>query len=187
MVPIVAYVILAVVLIAAAVADCRTHRVPNALNYGAMVVGLVWWTVGGWIVDGPSGAWAGAGGSIIGLLAGLVGFAVLFAMGALGGGDVKLMGAVGTIGGGWRIVLATTFYGFIVAAIIALVVMVKKGLVRRTFARLFGVALLASAKVRAELPDDSPHIPVALGVCIGGLYAGAELLLGLTTPISPAW
>jgi hypothetical protein len=97
------------------------------------------------------------------------------------------MGAVGAIGGGWRIVLATTFYGFIVAAIIALVVMVKKGLVRRTFARLFGVALLASAKVRAELPDDSPRIPVALGVCIGGLYAGAELLLGLTTPISPAW
>ncbi len=184
MVPIVAYGLLAVVLIAAAVADCRTQRVPNVLTYGAMVAGLTWWTIGGWIAgDG----WSGASGSVIGLLVGLVGFAVLFAAGALGGGDVKLMGAVGAIGGGWRMVLATTFYGFIVAAIIAVIVMVKKGLVRRTFARLFGAAMLASAKVKADLPDDSPRIPVALGVCIGGLYAGAELLLGLTTPISPAW
>ena len=79
-------VVLGVVL-SAAVIDVRTHRIPNILTFGsaAAAFGYHAWTAG------ASGLGASAGGWAIGVAL----FLPLFLLRGMGGGDVKLMGAVG--------------------------------------------------------------------------------------------
>jgi hypothetical protein len=47
--------------------------------------------------------------------------------------------------------------------------------------------MLASARVRSEMPQDSPRVPFALALLIGGVLAAAEVLLDLRTPWRPDW
>ena len=80
--------LLAMMFVAAAV-DLRHRRIPNWLTLLMMVTGLTH----GFIAHGVHGLL----GSAIGLLAGAAIPFALFAIGAMGGGDVKLMAGVG----GW--------------------------------------------------------------------------------------
>lgn len=180
-----AMALLCVVLIVAAIMDWRTGRVSNRLTYPAILLGLGWAALGGWLDHGAAGAWGAWGGlqaGLLGLGAGLLPFYVIFTAGGLGGGDAKLMGAVGAISADWRCVLAAAVYAFLIAFVMAVVVMIRRGLVRRTASRLFGAALMTSARVKPDLPDDSPRIPFAVAICLGGILAGFEVLLGLRTP-----
>ena len=170
------------VLAVAAVTDLRTGKVPNAWTYPAIVIGLVWAIVAGAIQGGGAGAAAGFGNSLIAFAAGFIPFAIIFAAGGFGGGDVKLMGAVGAISASWECVLATALYALVIGALLAIAVMIRRRLVRRTMARLFSAALMTAARVKPHLPEDSPRIPFALAIAIGGIVAGAETLLGLRTP-----
>jgi len=71
--------------------DVRTHRIPNAFSFPAMVFGLLLhFSLGGWRQLGT----AAAGG----LLCGLV-FFLFHLAGGMGGGDVKLITAAGCIAG----------------------------------------------------------------------------------------
>lgn len=179
---------LSAVLIAAATWDWRTGRVPNRLTYPAVLLGLAWAAAAGAMgsgvggMGGAVGAWAGLMSGLIGCAAGLIPFYVLFAAGGLGGGDAKLMAAVGAISASWRCVLATAVYAFVIGFILAVVIMIHSGLVRRTLSRLLGAALMSSARVQPDLPDDSPRVPFALAIALGGLVAGAEVLLDVPTP-----
>jgi prepilin peptidase CpaA len=67
--------------------DMRTRRIPNALTFSAAVAALLFH----WLADGTSGATFAAGGWVVGL--GL--FFPLFALRGMGGGDVKLLAALG--------------------------------------------------------------------------------------------
>jgi len=74
-------------LFVAAVIDARQRRIPNWLSFGLLLAGL-----------GRAIAWGSSGAVEHALLGVLVGGAiplVLFAISALGGGDVKLLAAVG--------------------------------------------------------------------------------------------
>ncbi len=73
----------------AAVTDLRWHKIPNALTFPTMVVGLIGHTLG----DGLNGFLFSIGGLVLGLGL-LLGFYVL---GGMAAGDVKLLGAVGAI------------------------------------------------------------------------------------------
>ena len=81
--------LLSVVLIAAAVCDWRTGKVPNVLTYPAVLVGFLWWGLSGWIAVWPAGSGlaAGLGSASVGFVAGLIPFAIIF---AAGGGDVRV-------------------------------------------------------------------------------------------------
>lgn len=84
-------VILVAVVVAAAVTDLKSGRIYNRLVYPAVVVGLLLALVAGGWVELKDHALAAA-----------IGFGVLFfcyAIGGMGGGDVKLMAAVGALGG----------------------------------------------------------------------------------------
>lgn len=179
---IVSFVLLCIVVLTAAVIDYRTELTPNWLTLPAILLGLIWWTLWGAIFAGLSGAGQGLALSGIGLASALIPFAIIYAMGGLGGGDVKLMTAVGALTASWQVVLATSFYALIIAAVMAVFVMIRQGLVRRTFSRIFGVALMKAAKVKADIPDDSPHIPFAVAVALGAILAGVEILLNVHTP-----
>ena len=72
---------------AAAWVDARTRRIPNALTFALAAAGLAYAFTGGSIV--------GPGGAALGLVAGFGLLVVPYAIGAMGGGDVKLLAAVG--------------------------------------------------------------------------------------------
>ncbi len=74
------------VLLLAAALDWRTRVIPNWLTLAALVVGL-----GRAALPGGVALSAAAGGAALGLGFGFV----LYALGALGGGDAKLLAAVG--------------------------------------------------------------------------------------------
>jgi prepilin peptidase CpaA len=80
---------LTVILIAlvACIFDVRTRRIPNVLTFSAALAGLLFH----WFAAGPEGVFVAAAGWLVGL--GL--FLPFFALGGMGGGDVKLLAALG--------------------------------------------------------------------------------------------
>ena len=158
--------------------------VPNRLTVPAMIGGLVLGAIRGATQPDAGGLIGGLGASALALFAGLAPMALVFYAGGIGGGDVKLVGAVGAITASWPCVLGAVFYGFVIAAVMALVLMIRHGIVKRTFMRLLGAAWTAAARIKPVLPTDSPKVPFAMGMCVGGMLAGAEVLLGLQLPWS---
>jgi prepilin peptidase CpaA len=101
--------------VAAAAIDLRTRRVPNALTAATAAAGLAIAVTG-----------VGSTGVIASIVGGLVGFALLLPghiWGGTGGGDVKLLAALGTLLGPNKIIvafLATAISGGLIALVIAL-------------------------------------------------------------------
>lgn len=181
----IAYVALIGVTLTAAVTDLRTGLVPNRLTVPAVLGALAFWPIVGLIVGDPSAteaAWGLGKLALFGMLSGLVPYAILALTAGLGGGDMKLMAAVGAISASWEVVLSTTVYALIVALVMAIVIMVRRGVVKQTLARVFSAALLAGHRVKAEFPKDSPTVAFAAAVAVGAALAGAEQMLGLETP-----
>lgn len=177
-----AYIAIVAVCVAASATDLRTGRIPNKLTASAMVAGLLFWLIAGLVTGrGLVGAEDAISGTIsasfLGLLCGLIPFAILVMMGGLGGGDMKLMGALGAWSAHWRIVLDTTVYALLVGALIAIVLMVRHGRVKLTLVRLFGIA---ASRGKVVSPDDDagmPKVPFAVAVLAGIALAGAEHML----------
>ncbi|MCE5326910.1 MAG: A24 family peptidase [Planctomycetaceae bacterium] len=178
-----AYIVLAAMLIIASVTDVRSGKIYNALTYPAIVVGLIGHTlVGGLMGTPPHGdepASIGLIGAVLGLL--VAGGPLLLAAmaGGVHGGDAKLMAAVGALTG-MRFALAALFYGLIVAAIMALVLMLLRGVTVATLKRI-GQFLWLSLASRSKGPDparpDSPKVPLGLAMCIGSAAALVEILV----------
>lgn len=82
-----AYVPLLGGLAIAASIDLRTRRIPNILSLAILAGGLTWSLIPGT----PLAPWQ----SLAGILAGAALLMLPFAIGALGGGDVKLLAAIG--------------------------------------------------------------------------------------------
>ena len=126
--------------------------------------------------------WDGGTTATLAMLAGLIPFALLVLTAGLGGGDMKLMAAIGAWSAMWQVVLATTVYALVVAVVMAVVVMVRRGVVKQTLSRIVGAAMLSRSGVKAELPNDGPKVPFAAAVAVGFAVAGAEQMLGVVTP-----
>jgi prepilin peptidase CpaA len=82
-------VILLIILIPAAISDILFHRIPNRLTFAAILGGIVF--------HAASGGLKGVLLSLEGLFLGLAVLILFYILGGMGGGDVKLMGAVGAI------------------------------------------------------------------------------------------
>lgn len=80
--------------LAACVFDVRARRIPNALTISAAVAGLLYHAAS----SGVPGVQSAAAGWILGLLLLLP----YFALGGMGGGDVKLVAALGAWLGPWE-------------------------------------------------------------------------------------
>jgi prepilin peptidase CpaA len=74
-------------LLAAAVIDVRQRRIPNWLTLGLILSGLA--------RAAALSGWAGLAHAVAGVFAGAAVPFILFALGALGGGDVKLLAGIG--------------------------------------------------------------------------------------------
>jgi prepilin peptidase CpaA len=67
--------------------DLRTRRIPQLLTLGGAIAGLAFHVM--------TGGWTAGAASVAGWLVGIAIFLLPFALGGLGGGDVKLLGALG--------------------------------------------------------------------------------------------
>ena len=79
---------LALLLLAAAWGDIRTRTIPNGLNAAIALLAIPWWWANGWPLWPDITLQIGIAAIMFGL------FAIAFAMGAMGGGDVKLIAAL---------------------------------------------------------------------------------------------
>jgi len=163
---------LAATLIAAAVTDVRSGKVLNVVTYPAIIAGvLLQWWLGG--ADGLVR-------SLCGFAAGFGPLAICWASGGVGGGDVKLMGAVGALTD-WRFAVAAMFCGFAVAAGMAVVVMIRKRIVVRTLKRIWRalwLAVIPGVKAVSPSEADSPKIPFGVALCVGSAAVLADSLAG---------
>lgn len=185
---ILAYIAIVGVCVAATVTDLRTGRIPNKLTASAMLAGLVFWLIVGLVTgrglvgaEGEISATLTA--SFLGLLCGLIPFAILVMLGGLGGGDMKLMGAIGAWTAHWRIVLDTTIYALAAGALIAIVLMIRTGRVKLTLARLVGIAASRGTVIKPDEDTTAPKVPFALAALVGVAIAGAEHMLRLWPPL----
>lgn len=109
------FALLAVLVIVAFFTDVRSMRIPNAITTSG--------TMAGFALHGIMNGWAGLGYALVGFAAGFIPLLLLYWLGALGAGDVKLFGAIGAVGGAF-FVLYCVMYSLIYAGIIAVVVLI---------------------------------------------------------------
>ena len=173
------------VLVTAAISDWKTGKIFNWLTVPVMLLGLAYWAVFGMVTNGPEAAIQGLQRAAISMAAGLAPLALIAAVGGIGGGDAKLIGAVGALCADWVCVLMIAFYGFLLAVVFAVIVMVRKRLVCQTLRRLFTAAVFLAASRRAPMPSDSPRIPMGAAFCLGGIMGGLEHLRLLRLPWTP--
>ncbi len=117
-----------IIAIAAAACDLRTRRIPNLLTFGAAMAGIVYHIISGGVAE--------FGHSAAGWFVGALVFVVPFALRGLGGGDVKLLAALGAwIGPGDVVWLA--LYTGIAGGAMAIVVALANGYLRRALGNLW--------------------------------------------------
>jgi prepilin peptidase CpaA len=110
-------------LVLAATLDLRSRRIPNWLTVSLMLSGLLF-SLLGWSPIGPVH-------SFIGLLVGFALPFVLFAIGALGGGDVKLLAGIGAWLGPVGVLAV-----FLLECVVGLVIVTAQALIQGRLAAL---------------------------------------------------
>jgi len=148
--------------------DLRVRRIPNLLSGTGIIVGLILNVV----ESGVFGIWTSLGGAAL-----VMGILIWpFAAGGIGGGDVKMMGAVGALIGPRFAVMGLVF-GMIIGGIIMSAHLARIGRLKEklaSIASMLGVAL-GTRSVRPLLvrADDEAAIalPYSVPLAIGTVVA----------------
>lgn len=156
-----ACLLLPVPLVFACYSEIRFRRIPNWLTLAMMVFGL-----GAGLLEGD---WAGLLDAFIGLAVGGGVFLPFCLMGALGGGDLKLMAGVGAMVG-WPLVLPALAHTCLAGGVLAIVVMVWSGRVWSTLANAGRIAFGGRAR-RGKGLRRVPTVPYGLAIAAGSLFA----------------
>ncbi|MEN6536846.1 MAG: A24 family peptidase [Bryobacteraceae bacterium] len=162
--PLILQIVLAVVAILAAVYDYRFRRIPNWLTLSGVLLGLG--------LNSFLFGWGGLRTAGLGLGLAFLVYFPLYLLRGMGAGDVKLMGAVGSLVG------AANWFGIfiisnILGGVIAIILLFGRGRFGKTF-RNVGymltemIALRAPYLKREELDVKSPKaVTLPHGVVIG--------------------
>lgn len=166
------YLLLAL-LVPAAVMDFARHRIPNYLTYPGLIAGL------GLAV--AAGGWGMLGNHVVGTLAAGVPLFLMFLGGSLGGGDVKLMAAVGAITG-FPVAVNALLASIMVGGLCAALILIWQG-------RLWGLVSYSwktvwhRAGIASQAPEPPPahrdSFPFGIAIAIGSfLTVAPPILLG---------
>ncbi|HEX4945674.1 MAG TPA: prepilin peptidase [Blastocatellia bacterium] len=145
--------------------DVKNRRIPNKIVLVALVCGLTIKT----FEDG----WSGLQSSVAGCLLAFGLMLVLHFFGAMGAGDVKLFGAIGSIIG-LGLVLKTFVVVVMLGAVLAMISMIYTGTARITMQRviLILVGFLPGWKMpRYEVTPDRHTIPYGVAIMLGTLIS----------------
>ncbi|HJS42610.1 MAG TPA: prepilin peptidase [Gemmatimonadales bacterium] len=144
--------------------DVRYRRIPNLLTVAGLGAAIVLRALLGFsaVVEGVEGA-------VVGLALALV----PFALGMLGGGDVKLLAAVGGFMGPSRLIgafLAIALVGGVLALLEALRRRAAREVMSRSFAVVKNLALLGRAGYRPTLESEGAMtVPYGVAIAVGSL------------------
>ena len=125
--------VLLVMLLAAAVFDVLYRRIPNWLTVSGVVLGLAMNT----LIGSPE---AGLVFSLLGLATAFGVYVVLYALRAMGAGDVKLMAAIGALVG-WERWFGIFFVTALIGGAMALILVLARGRLKKTW---FNVSFILS-------------------------------------------
>jgi len=179
-------IVLLAVLLVAAVYDVRFRRIPNWITVTGVALGVMLNA----FLDGPLGSWfslAGVWFSLRGLALGFGVYFLLYAIRAMGAGDVKLMAAVGAMVG-WQDWLGIFVITAVLGGIMAAILMASHGRIKKT---LWNVAFILTEMKsgrpayikREELDVRSPKsVGLPHGAVIG---VGTVFFLVLAARLTP--
>lgn len=163
--------------------DLRERRIPNFLTLSTIAVGLLYHALWG----------HGIMFSIAGMVAGMLVLIFAWLMGALGGGDVKLFAAVGSLMG-YQFIIGATVWLCLFALIYAPLVLVRKGVLKDGLKFTGQYLLWIVSKISCgmiereepllESPTAKPYALLIAGSCVcqyvfGGLIPLVYCLLGV--------
>lgn len=145
-------------LVAAALWDCRFHRIPNKLLLAGMLI-----SGGLQLVSG----WPGLSSWVMGFVLGMACLLPFYAFGGMSAGDVKLMAVVGGFVG--VKVIWVAIYSLLAGGVIGLSIIVISGSLSDFLHRYWVVLSLRSYIPAAE--DDVAHrrFPYAVAILCGTL------------------
>ncbi len=160
-----------------AVTDLWKGRIYNAITYPAIAVGVILQVV----LHGLPGLWSGLGGFAVGFFPAFV----LFALGGMGGGDVKLLGAIGAIAGAIA-ATETLILAFLFGGVFALGKLAWHGRLFRTMGRTLRVlaGFIVPGLGRATMQrEGETRLEVRFGVaiCVATLATLYDLRSGVLT------
>jgi prepilin peptidase CpaA len=141
------YAALVAVAAIATYTDLRTRRIPNWLTLPAILLGLLL----GLAADGGPGVLASLGS--VALCGGI--FLVLFLLGGMGAGDVKMMSAVAAIAS-WPMAVYALMYTALAGGLLAFGVLIFRGRLGRTLGRMLSLKTYADAKATSDSEDQAP-------------------------------
>ena len=145
--------------------DLKCRRIPNWLTLPAILTGLVLHT---WL-SGRDGFFFSASGLAIG-----IGLLILpFAMGGMGGGDVKLLGAIGALTGP-VVVLKVFFVSAVLGLVVSLLLILGVSRHRRRWMSRFRKKA-RGAEGDAESADVGPAVP-RMALPYGAVLAAGTLV-----------
>lgn len=150
--------------IVACVSDVSTSKIPNVLTFAAAALAVVFH------VASPAGLGLTHAG--LGLAVGLAVFFPLFALGAMGAGDVKLMAALGAWVG-WQPVIFVALYGSLAGGALALVVAARSRYLKQAFRNIKMLGMYWWVSGVKPLPEltleskDSVRLPYAVPIAAG--------------------
>src|SRR5215470_1280449 len=148
--------------------DLRTRRIPNVLTFGAALAGLMF--------QFATGGVGALGQAALGWLLGALVFLIPFALGGMGGGDVKLLAALGA----WLGPLSAIWVGLyagVAGAIMAVLVSVYSGYSRQALSNVWNLLKYWSLVGMRPLHEVSleghrgPRLAYALPIFAGLLIA----------------
>lgn len=158
-------VFLSLLVILAALSDARTRRIPNVLTIGGLALALALRGLAG---GGPlMYGLAGAGLALLAVFP-------LLLVGAMGGGDAKLLIAVGAFLGPGRLLLALALTA-LAGGVLALALLVRRRVILPVLLRTREfVVYCATLGKSGELPpqaEGAVRVPYGLAIAFGALGA----------------
>jgi prepilin peptidase CpaA len=160
----IADILLTALLAAAVMIDLKTKNIPNSITiFGAAVA---------FALNGISGGMQGIGFSAAGFAAGIALMLIPFLFGGIGGGDVKLLAAVGAFKG--TAFVAVAFLGAAVAGgVIALSVAVAGKQLRPTLRNMKAIVVMLLLRTNPRLIIDMEENGKGVFPYAGAIAAGA--------------
>jgi prepilin peptidase CpaA len=152
-----------IVLVIATFTDVRNRRIPNWLVFPFFGSGVA---VSGWLHG-----WHGVGMSFAGAGLGLLIYGLLFCMGGMGAGDVKLCAAIGAWIGPTQLMFSLVFTGLVGGAM-ALIWALSAGFLKELFLHTGDLAF--GSKERGEVVLNNPlrrKMPYAPAIAVGTLIS----------------
>ena len=134
--------LLAALLVAAAVLDLRSRTIPNTLNLAVALLAIPFWWASGLGLWPDAALQVGIAALVFGL------FALAFAVGAMGGGDVKLLGAL-ALWLPWQALLPMLVIMSLAGGVLTLAMVVRQRLARK---------------------EGRPEIPYGVAIAFAGLW-----------------